>query len=146
VIRRLPQNPLPELAILLAMRHSRVYSVFMSDQESKITREELYSMVWTRSFVRLANELGYSYPELVTLCADLNIPRPSGGYWYRLAHGGAEDQTPLPTSPPGKPTEIPYGPRKGKADVPPLEPAAEAETTEPNAEVGSRTVSGEERS
>lgn len=102
----------------------------MSNPESKLTRAELHNMLWTRPFVRLAKELGYSYLELVTICADFNIPRPSGGYWYRLAHGGAEDPTPLPPAPPGKPTEIPLGPRHGHDDAPPSEPIAEKESVE----------------
>ncbi len=86
-----------------------------------LTREELHRMVWARPIVRLAKELGYSHPELVAICKDLNIPRPSGGYWYRLELGMAEDQIPLPPVPAGKPTEIPRGPRK-----PSEEPATDA--------------------
>lgn len=36
-------------------------------------------MVWQQPFVRLAATLGYSYTELVSICADFKIPRPSGG-------------------------------------------------------------------
>jgi hypothetical protein len=88
----------------------------MSDPEKKITREELHRLVWTRTFVRLAKELGYNHPELAAICEDLNIPRPAGGYWYRLEHGQAEAQVPLPPVPPGKPTEIPRGPRKAREE------------------------------
>jgi hypothetical protein len=98
----------------------------MSDPEQKITREELHSMVWTRPFVRLAKELGYSYLELVAICEDLNIPRPSGGYWGRLERGLAENQVPLPPVPPGKPTEIQPGSRRGNADTTMGEPDAQA--------------------
>ena len=92
----------------------------MNAPEQKITREELHRLVWTRAFTKLAKELGYSYPELVAICADLDIPRPSGGYWNRLELGTAEDQVPLPPAPPGKPTEIPRGRRKASEEPAPL--------------------------
>lgn len=106
----------------------------MVDQRTKITREELYGMVWTRPFVRLASEIGYTYSELVKLCADLNIPRPSGGHWYRLARGHAESQTPLPSATPETPMEIPYGSRRGKGETPLTGAAPESDATDVVAE------------
>ena len=88
----------------------------MNAPEEKITREELHRLVWTRTFVKLAKELGYTYPELAAICEDLNIPRPRGGYWNRLELGTAEAQDPLPSPPLGKPTEIPRGPRKDSGE------------------------------
>jgi hypothetical protein len=87
----------------------------MSDPEQKITREELHNWVWTRPFVKLAREIGYAYLELAAICEDLNIPRPSGGYWNRLERGLAEIQEPLPPAPLGKPTGVPFGKRKDAA-------------------------------
>jgi len=118
------------LAILLTINSASVYSVLMSNPEQKLTRAELHNMLWTRPFVRLAKDLGYSYLGVVVICADLNIPRPSGGHWYRLARGGAEDPAPLPPASPGKPTEIPLGPRHGHHDAPPSEPIAKTESVE----------------
>ena len=91
----------------------------MDAPEQKITREELHHLVWTRTFVKLAKELGYNHPELSAICEDLNIPRPSGGYWNRLALGTAEAQEPLPPAPAGKPTEIPRGPRRASEEPAP---------------------------
>jgi hypothetical protein len=92
----------------------------MSAPKTKMTREELHCMVWTQTFVKLAQELGYSYPELVAICNASNIPRPSGGYWYRKTHGGAEDPTPLPPVKPGQPTEIPFGTRHNQPTATPV--------------------------
>src|SRR4051812_11405207 len=83
----------------------------MSETPKTITREQLYEQLWKVPIVRIATELGYSYPELVKICSQLNLPRPTGGYWYRLQHGGASEQVPLPTAPEGARTEIPLGPR-----------------------------------
>jgi hypothetical protein len=93
----------------------------MSDSAGIISREELYHRIWSTPFVRLAKELGYSYTELVAICAQLNLPRPAGGYWYRLAHGGASEQEPLSRPAPGTPAEIPLGPRAFNAETTPAE-------------------------
>jgi hypothetical protein len=101
----------------------------MSDPTGKISREELYQRIWSTPFVRLAKELGCSYTELIAICTQLNLPRPAGGYWYRLAHGGASEQEPLPAPAPGMPAEIPLGPRVPNVGTTP----AEVTETEPPA-------------
>lgn len=83
----------------------------MSEPAKTITREELYQRIWTTPIVRLGEELGFSYLEMVRICAALNVPRPSGGYWYRLAHNGVSEQVPLPPAAPGVATEIELGDR-----------------------------------
>src|SRR6185369_3659709 len=93
----------------------------MNEQRNTITRQELYERIWTTPIVRLAEELGYSYPELIKIVTALNIPRPSGGYWYRIQHGGASEQVPLPPAPEGAQKEIPFGPRLN-APLPPEPP------------------------
>ena len=82
-----------------------------------INRDELYARVWKDPFVRLARDLGYTYVELVRICKNMAIPRPSGGYWQRLARGGASEQLPLPMASAGQPTQIPHrnGPQAGEA-------------------------------
>jgi hypothetical protein len=83
----------------------------MSEQRKAISRQEFYEKVWTTPIVRLAQELGYSYPELIAIITAQDIPRPSGGYWYRLSHGGTSEQVPLPPISEGAEQEIPFGPR-----------------------------------
>jgi hypothetical protein len=83
----------------------------MNEQRRTISREQLYHQLWRVPISRLTVELGYSYVELVKICAELKIPRPTGGYWYRLQHGGTSEQVVLPPAPDGTETEIPLGPR-----------------------------------
>lgn len=90
----------------------------MSEQSKTISRDELYQQLWKVPISRLAVELGYSYLELVKICADLRIPRPTGGYWYRLQHGGSSEQVPLPPIPEGTQTEIPFGRRLDEQSPP----------------------------
>lgn len=93
----------------------------MSDQPKTISREELYQQLWKVPMNQLCPQLGYSYPELVKICAVLRIPRPTGGYWYRLQHGGASEQVPLPPVPEDVQTEIPFG-RRLHEQLPPEPP------------------------
>jgi hypothetical protein len=93
----------------------------MSDTPKTITREQLYEQLWKVPIVRIAAELGYSHPELAKICIELSIPRPTGGYWYRLQHGGTSEQVPLPPAPEGARREIPLGPRLN-APLPPEAP------------------------
>ena len=101
----------------------------MNEQSDAISRDELYQRLWTTPIVRLAQELGYSYPELIKICVGLQIPRPTGGYWYRVQHGGCSEQVALPPAPIGVQTMIPFGPRLNAASPP------EPEPTEPHAVV-----------
>src|SRR5579884_2188208 len=90
----------------------------MSEENKTISREKLYEELWKVPVSRLAVALGYSYPEFVKICEDLRIPRPTGGYWYRLQHGGASEQVPLPPPPDGAQTTIPFGPRLDEQPAP----------------------------
>jgi hypothetical protein len=63
---------------------------------TKLTREELYEMVWTTPMMRLAGQFGISDVALAKTCRRLNIPRPGRGYWARLAAGEKLKRAPLP--------------------------------------------------
>lgn len=63
-----------------------------------ITREELYSAVWTTPMSRLAEGYGISGNGLAKVCDREDIPYPPRGYWAKHAVGKAPTQTPLPES------------------------------------------------
>lgn len=65
----------------------------------ELTREQLYERVWSTPGSRLAAELGVSDVAIAKRCKKLNIPRPSRGYWAKLAAGGKPSKTPLPSTP-----------------------------------------------
>ena len=60
-----------------------------------------------------------------------DVPRPSGGYWYRLEQGGVSEQEPLPVAPPGAAAEIELGKRRWTATQPVPEDPAPVEGGEP---------------
>jgi hypothetical protein len=68
----------------------------MNGQEKKITREELYEAVWSKTLKTLAHEWNTTYLRLVQACQEMDIPRPSQGYWQLIALGHTVEKTPLP--------------------------------------------------
>ncbi|MED5548464.1 MAG: hypothetical protein VX529_03815 [Pseudomonadota bacterium] len=52
---------------------------------------------------KLAEKLGVSGSYLARICDQLNVPRPSRGYWAKLAVGKAPPAPPLPEAHPGDP-------------------------------------------
>jgi len=67
-------------------------------QPTTMTREYLYSAVWTTPMSRLAEEYGISGNGLAKICDREDIPYPPRGYWAKHAVGKAPKQTPLPKS------------------------------------------------
>lgn len=54
---------------------------------TKITRKDLYTKIWEKSMVKVANELGISDRGLAKICKKHNIPTPYVGYWAKLENG-----------------------------------------------------------
>ena len=63
---------------------------------AKLTREELYTLVWDRPMTKLAKEFGLSDVALHKICRKHDIPTPPLGYWAKKAHGKPVTNTPLP--------------------------------------------------
>jgi hypothetical protein len=53
----------------------------------RVTREELYKMVWQKPMIRLAEEFGISGNGLAKVCDRLNVPYPPRGYWAKKEAG-----------------------------------------------------------
>lgn len=63
----------------------------------ELTRQQLYDKVWEKGTGALQQELDLSYAELKKMCEDLDIPRPSSGYWSALNFGKEAVKMALPT-------------------------------------------------
>lgn len=61
----------------------------------RLTREELYELVWTTPMQKLALQFGLSDRGLAKACARLGIAVPGRGYWARHAIGTAPARPPL---------------------------------------------------
>ena len=66
------------------------------DQPNELTREELYERLWSMPTTKVAAELGISDVALAKRCKKLNVPKPTPGYWAKVAAGQKPEKTPLP--------------------------------------------------
>ncbi len=83
----------------------------------KITREELYDMVWAEPVSKLAEKLGISGFAVAKWCKKLGVPRPGRGYWARVEAGQSVKKTPLPKAAKGQDRCV-YPHRGGQAAIP----------------------------
>lgn len=95
----------------------------------RLTRQELYDLVWANPVRTVAGELGLSDVGLKKICTRFDIPVPHRGYWARLAAGQRVHQSPLPPRGPGMP-ELAFGEARSSYRWPP-DPAAELAEPEP---------------
>lgn len=61
----------------------------------KLTRKELYDLVWTEPLTALSKRLEISGAELGKRCAAANIPLPPNGYWSKIVYVKNLEKTPL---------------------------------------------------
>lgn len=72
----------------------------------KLTRKELYDLVWSEPIIVLAKRFGLSDNGLRKHCKSMNIPTPPVGYWAKLENGKPVSIIPLPEEYNGKKTEV----------------------------------------
>ena len=70
-------------------------------EHGSVTREQLYEMVWCEPMLRVGERFGVSSSYLARVCTELRVPRPSRGYWAKLAFGKNSAKPPLPPMRPG---------------------------------------------
>jgi len=63
--------------------------------DKELTREELYEKVWSAPTTQVAAEFGISDVALAKRCKKLNVPKPSLGYWAKVAAGQNPEKVPL---------------------------------------------------
>jgi hypothetical protein len=56
-------------------------------QARRVSREELFAMVWQKPMSRLAEEFGISGNGLAKICDRLDVPYPPRGYWAKKEAG-----------------------------------------------------------
>ena len=60
-----------------------------------VTREQLYTLIWSEPAMKVAKVFGVSGPGLAKACRRHGIPVPERGYWARLAAGKKVVKRPL---------------------------------------------------
>ena len=66
------------------------------EESKKLTRQELYDLVWSKSMTALAKEYNISDNGLRKICKKLDIPLPQLGHWQKLQYGKEVKIIPLP--------------------------------------------------
>tara|TARA_R110000868_G_scaffold11516_7_gene56438 strand:+ start:39783 stop:40910 length:1128 start_codon:yes stop_codon:yes gene_type:complete len=119
------------------------------DATTRLTREELYGMVWQTPMSRLASSFGLSGNGLKKICARHDIPVPPRGYWARKAAGQRVVKYRLQTSttPAQQIIEIrPTPPAKPKpADIPPMKVTIPRQTRQQHRLVADWVIEDKER-
>ncbi len=95
-------------------------------EPSDVSRDELYSQVWSAPMTQVAKKYGVSSSYLARVCTQLNVPRPERGHWAKLAAGHTVS---VPSLPEAKPDHDLVWSRSGMADpskntFPPSHPGA----------------------
>lgn len=72
----------------------------------RLTRQQLYKLVWSEPLKVLGPKFGISDVALKKTCAKATIPVPERGYWAKLQAGKPCIQPALPPRPPGLADEI----------------------------------------
>ncbi len=67
----------------------------------KLSREDLYELVWSKPMSHIAPKLGISDRGLGKTCTRLDIPVPGRGYWQKLKKGLQVEKEDLPSCPEG---------------------------------------------
>lgn len=78
---------------------------------SRLTREELYNLVWQTPMQHLAAQYGITGIGLAKICGRPDVPYPYRGYWAKKAAKKTVEQLALPTPKPGIPTEVTIAPK-----------------------------------
>lgn len=88
-------------AVARALRHgvsqASTSACYPASMTTRLTREQLYAMVWDRPMTKLAAEFRLSDVALHKICRKHNVPTPPLGFWAKKAHDKPVRNTPLPT-------------------------------------------------
>jgi hypothetical protein len=66
----------------------------------RLTRLELYELVWTQPATKLSKQFGVSDVWISKVCKQANIPKPPPGYWRAIEAGKKIARPALPALPP----------------------------------------------
>ena len=97
-------------------------------RQRRVSREELYALVWATPMVRLGEQFGVSGNGLAKICRRLDVPYPPRGWWAKKAAGHKVRQAPLQKLRPGTPNaaDIVARERGAHAAATDLEPLRES--------------------
>ena len=63
---------------------------------AELSRQELYELIWSLPAIKVAANFGISDVAVHKRCIKLQVPRPTRGYWAKVAAGQKPHKKPLP--------------------------------------------------
>src|SRR5690242_7626806 len=63
---------------------------------TRLTRRQLYELVWDQPMTKLASQFGLSDVGLRKICQKHRVPTPPAGHWAKKAYGKRVTTRPLP--------------------------------------------------
>lgn len=84
----------------------------------KLTREELYNLVWAKPMTEVGHDFGISDRAMAKVCAKKQVPVPTRGYWAKKTAGKGDAKLPLPEF-------VVKAPKESKGGVTPARQTAE---------------------
>jgi hypothetical protein len=96
----------------------------MHEQSRRLSREELYALVWKTPMSRLGAEFGITGTGLAKICDRLEVPYPPLGYWAKKEAGKPVATSKLPACSDGIPEWVDIHPTPPKPTPLPVVPAA----------------------
>jgi hypothetical protein len=68
----------------------------ISKDHLRLTREELYSLVWAKPMIEVAQDFQISDRAMAKMCSRKQVPVPPRGYWAKKNAGKSVPKSPLP--------------------------------------------------
>jgi hypothetical protein len=85
----------------------------------RLTRRELYDLIWARPMTAVAADFGMSSVALAKHARKLGVPCPGRGYWQQLAAGEKPKKPKLPPATKDTPEDVTFGKRPRRATTEP---------------------------
>ena len=90
-------------------------------EPKRLTRSQMYDLVWSTPMAKLAVQFGISDVALKKRCKKLRIPTPGLGYWAKVAAGQKPRRVQLPPAPSGVAAEMVFDEQVVPESVPKLQ-------------------------
>ena len=84
-------------------------------QQTTLSRQALYELVWIKPMTEVAADLGLSPNGLAKICDRLLIPFAGRGHWTRTRRPRARARPPLPRSPQGSDDTVSFAPGRARS-------------------------------
>jgi len=100
-------NKRPDISLrLCALPPSAIPLISEDAMAERLSRKELYDLVWSEPLKTLCSRFGISDVALKKTCARSKIPTPERGYWAKKDAGKPTLQVALPIRPPGMDDQV----------------------------------------